>query len=438
MSAGTNTPLEAASLPPARRPLSICIVAYKDLTSNTRVVRQAQALAKRGHAVTVVSFAPPDPRLAADVAGGDFLTTGVPHIGPILAQAVGLASALFGRSASAPIRLIAALGGRAGQLRCQQFGTQAAKLCRGRRFDVVQAHFDKALLGADAIRHQCGGGLVFDAVELPFDQDSVPLVADKRELRLAEITRERAVARTADRWLTVGGALADEIARRFGIAAPLVLRNCREPHSSADTRIRHDLGLDAGAQLVLALNSVRAGEGLEVVVEALRYLPAHVHLAVLGQGTGGSSGDRLRGVAAAGGAAGRLHFPPLQAASDLIGYASGADIGVIPRQTVTDNLSLSLPNRFFEMVAAGLPPAVSRVGEIASLVNRYGIGVVFDENDPRAAAAAISEVLARLRQGDLRARVAVAAQELSWEREQIPYIAMIESLASGRTVADGD
>jgi glycosyltransferase involved in cell wall biosynthesis len=429
VSAGTSTPSDAASLQPVRRPRSICIVAYKDLTSNTRVVRQAHALARRGHAVTVISFAPPDPRLAGDVAGGDFLATGVPNVGPVLAQAVGLAGALFGRSATGPFRLIAALGGRTGQLRCQQFGAQAAKLCRGRRFDVVQAHFDKALIAAAAVRAQCGGGLVFDAVELPFDPDSLPAAADKREMRLAEIAREQAVARSADRWLTVGGALADEIARRFRIAAPLVVRNCREPHPNADTRLRRDLGLDAEAQLVLALNSVRAGEGLEVVVEALRYLPPQVHLAILGQGTDGAIGDRLRLVAAAEGTAGRLHFPPLQSASDLIGYASGADIGVIPRQTVTDNLSLSLPNRFFEMVAAGLPPAVSRVGEIAALVNHYGIGVVFDENDPRDTAAAITEVLARLRQGDLKARVSAAAQELSWEREQIPYIALIESLA---------
>ncbi|WP_395022695.1 glycosyltransferase family 4 protein [Dongia sp.] len=426
MVAGTGSPPQTARLQSGRRALSVCIVAYKDLTSNTRVARQAHALAARGHAVTVVSFAPPDPRLVGDRA--DFAATGVPKVGAALAVAVALAGSILGQAAGGPVRLAAALGGRFGQLRCQQFGLQAAKLCRGRRFDVVQAHFDKALIAAAAIREQCGGRLVFDAVELPFDRDSLPAPADQRALRLAEIAREQEIARTADQWLTVGGTLAAEITRRFRIAAPLVVRNCRQPHLAPDARIRRDLGLDGAAQLVLALNSVRAGEGVEVIVEALRHLPAHVHLAILGQGTDGAGGERLRSIAAAAGAGGRLHLPPLQPASEVIGYASGADMGIIPRQPVTDNLSLSLPNRFFEMVAAGLPLAVSRVGEIAALVDHHGIGVVFDENNPRAAAAAIAEVLDLLRQGDLKARVLAAAHQLSWDREQIAYVELIESL----------
>ena len=421
-------PDDKALAEPKRR-LSICITAYKDLTSNTRVVRQAQALAQRGHKVSVVSFLPPDPKLAAQVADGAFLATGIPHAGTVLRRSLALAHRISGSSFPQPLHLLAAVGGSIGRLRCQQFARQAVALCRDRRFDVVQAHFDKALIASDAIRRQCGGRLVFDAVELPFDSDALPPGIEERVLRLAEIARERKIVRSASRWLSVSNALAQEIARRFAVPAPLVVRNCRDAPRQPDDRLRRDLGLGSDDRLVLALNSVRPGEGLEVVVDALRHLPDHVHLAVLGPGTDGPGGKQLRAAAIATGVAERLHFPRLQAASELIAYASGADLGVIPRLPVTANMALSLPNRCFEMIAAGLPLVVSRVDEIAGLVRQYRIGAVFREDDPRDAASGIRQSLDGATYGELKRRVLAAAAELSWEKEQIPYVEMIESLA---------
>ena len=41
-----------------------------------------------------------------------------------------------------------------------------------------------------------------------------------------------------------------------------------------------------------------------------------------------------------------------------------------------------MPNKFMEMVMARLPIAVSELVEMQALIERYGIGRVFDVRDP--------------------------------------------------------
>ena len=121
-------------------------------------------------------------------------------------------------------------------------------------------------------------------------------------------------------------------------------------------------------------------------------------------------------------------------------YISGADVGVIPRSREYLNNFFSMPNKFLEMVMARLPIAVSQLGDMVDLINKYEMGGVFDERDPANIAAVIEGMLDPSKYAILKANVMKAAEVLTWENESLPYVALIDSLAprhAGRSAKAG-
>src|SRR5437016_7658234 len=65
-------------------PLSVCIIACKDLSLNMRTIRQARSLAAAGHQVTIVAYKPPDARLAGNDTVATLIATGAPPLPALL------------------------------------------------------------------------------------------------------------------------------------------------------------------------------------------------------------------------------------------------------------------------------------------------------------------------------------------------------------------
>ena len=274
-------PDHCAGADPRRTGLSVCIVAYKDLSLNMRAIRQARSLTQAGHHVTIVGFRAPDTRLAGDSQTATLVSTGAPPFPTRLMNRLWLRGRLLRGDAAQ--RRAAEAGVAAGRSRNGLFARRVVDLVTDCSFDVVQAHFEKALIAASMLAGRCGAKLVFDAVEMPFDHELLPVDPTTRMVRLAEIQREIEIARLADGWITVNDSLADIAVERFGVAPPLVLRNYHNAgHWPPDGRLRRDLGLTHKERVLLHLNTMRRGEGLETAIDALARLPAEFHLVGLG------------------------------------------------------------------------------------------------------------------------------------------------------------
>ena len=418
-------------------PLSVCILACKDMRLNMRAIRQAKALAEAGHDVTIVSWRNPDPRVVGGSAPATLIATGDPPFVTPLMALLWVTGRVF-RSAAAE-RRFAAAGVAAGRSRAQLFARRVETHLAGRSFDVVQAHFDKALHAASDLVRQCGAKLIFDAVEVPFDSEMLPKDPTTRALRLAEIQREVDIVRGVDSWITVNDALADAAVERFGIARPLVLRNLPTAENPpSDGRLRRDVGLPESARIILHLNTMRKGEGLETAIDALARLPDEYHLVGLGP-THKSYLKAIRQRAAERGVAQRFHLAPLQPPHQVTAYIAGADIGMIAREGDRANMRFSLPNRVFQMIAARLPVVATPLPEISRIVRDWGIGAVFEEADSAGLVAAIRTVSEPAALPRFRQAVDTAARTLNWEQECAPYVQLVESLgqaarAGGRSL----
>ena len=275
-------------------------------------------------------------------------------------------------------------------------------------------------LAAAAERH--GGALVYDAREL---YDALDSTHDRPYVGRFWAAVEDRYAPRADAVLTVGEAIADRLAARTGIIdRPIVLYNAPAlAEGPVDPgALRRELGLpDDGRVVVLYQGLFREGRGLSALVEAARRVEG-VRLVLIGEGALAGEIER------AGEDLGhRLVVHPFVPPDRLATLTPGADLGACLIEPLTESLRLSLPNKLFEYLAAGVPVLASPLPEIRPVVEQ-GVGVLADPADPAAVADALRQSL----DADRRARWAAAAPAAlapyTWTAGRRTFRALIDRL----------
>jgi len=286
--------------------------------------------------------------------------------------------------------------------------------------DVYQA--PDLLSARYAVRVAASGGarVVYDVRDLySAEWEGAALTRVRRRA----VTQEREALRRADVRLTVCDGLARLVRDRYGLPAPIVVRNCRDPVPADATGpdVRTTLGLAASAPLLVHSGHSGRGRGLAELLAVVGALPT-LHLALVGQ----QEGIEAVGQAADPALRTRVHVLPSLPAPLVAPFMRSADAAIIYLLPVSLNMRYALPNKFFEAVAAGLPLAISEGEEFRPLVERYGIGVLFD---PARHAVAVDAVRAVLQgRAQLRGAVAAAREVLSWRRESAAYVQLYRDL----------
>ena len=105
-----------------------------------------------------------------------------------------------------------------------------------------------------------------------------------------------------------------------------------------------------------------------------------------------------------------------------------ADIGIV--LITGDSLSYqhSLPNKFFEAIAAGLPLVVSGIPELSRMVKEYEIGLLCDPTHPEDIAEKVEFLLRRDNLEQYRINVEKAQTQLNWQNEEKKLIKIYEEI----------
>lgn len=90
-------------------------------------------------------------------------------------------------------------------------------------------------------------------------------------------------------------------------------------------------------------------------------------------------------------------------------------IAVVGLDAHARNHLVALPNKLFHAVHAGVPVVAADLPEIASVVQRFDLGVLYRPGDAQDLVRAIKSV--QLRHREYLEKVRVAAHDLSWERD---------------------
>ena len=184
----------------------------------------------------------------------------------------------------------------------------------------------------------------------------------------------------------------------------------------------------SGKKMAIFIGALTRNRGLEQLIESAQYL-REAEVVIVGDGLlRRSLEEKVREMRLGD----RVRFAGWIPQRDLLAYVASADVGVEPTQDNCLSYRYALGNKTFEYLMAGLPVAVSDQPHRRQIVERYGVGEVFDEKDPRSIAQAIDSIVSdeeRYREMRHRARLA-AREEFNWEVQAKKLVEAYEKLFS--------
>ncbi len=385
----------------------VLMLVLNDMTADTRVTREASALAEAGHSVTVLALRRRGlPEEATDS-------------GFVVRRVADSTTATWRRPLSKAVQ------SRRRTLALVEAGVECAP-------DMVHAHDSDTLVAAARIARRRRAELVYDAHELYPDMLSEFGASGSWLVQTYWRLVERRLVPRASAVITVSGGLAAELARRFGVS-PAIVRNVPplRPVSDRD-RLRGELDLADDPRVVLLYQGVLIkGRGLGRLLEAMTLVDGAV-LVIQGFGPLESS---LKERAGELGLGDRVRFMGRRAPGDLHAYACGADVGVVIYEHTTLNNYLAGPNKLYAYLMAGLPVAASAFPGLEEVVERERVGLTFEPSDASSIADALnrlsSSVQLRAEFGE-RAR-ALAESRYNWDRERRVLIDLYARIGSDAT-----
>jgi glycosyltransferase involved in cell wall biosynthesis len=114
---------------------------------------------------------------------------------------------------------------------------------------------------------------------------------------------------------------------------------------------------------------------------------------------------------------------------ELMHYTSNCNMGLTLDKDTNINYKLSLPNKIFDYIQAGIPVLGTNLIEYKKIVDKYQIGEMIDEFSSKNLSEKMNEViLDELNYTKLKANVAKASLELTWENETKELEFLLKSL----------
>ena len=266
---------------------------------------------------------------------------------------------------------------------------------------------------------------VYDSHELYFDRDQL----NNRMLRwfiqqkhAVEKRLETHSARKALAIITVSDGIADFLTTCWSVTRPLVIRNTINLQTRQPA-INYPIPPDTKA--IVHSGNLTKGRNLITLVSSLKFLPDHIVLVLMGDGP---LRNALEEIVIEDGVEGRLFIIPPVPPEEVASTLSQAHVAVILIATSTISYRLSLPNKLFEAVVAGLPIITSLAPEIAKLTRENDIGICIDAQYPEKIARAILDVLQPENYGKYKHNVLQSREVLNWENEEKALIALYDRL----------
>lgn len=214
--------------------------------------------------------------------------------------------------------------------------------------------------------------------------------------RAAWLRLERWAFKSLPCMITVNESIAESYRRTYGLEV-LVVRNM--PRRQTPVEVEGRSAFEAYGipkDLPIALMQGAYMDRDRGAAEAVAALPGMtgIRLVLVGAGI---EWEEARAQVNEPQMEGRLHCIPKLPFEALRKLTASADVGLSLDKGSHGNYEMSLPNKLFDFMHAGLPMVVTARKEVAAIVREHGLGEVVEHATPSAVKAAVEKVLHRPR-----------------------------------------
>jgi glycosyltransferase involved in cell wall biosynthesis len=236
----------------------------------------------------------------------------------------------------------------------------------------------------------------------------------------------------ADRCVTVSQPMARELAA-LGLPEPVVVRNCPprwDPPSDHVSPLRAALGVGPDVPLIMYHGAFLPNRGIDQLLRCIDR-PGLESARLVFMGFGGLREE----IETAAATHPRVHLVEPVPPSQLVSWLSGADVGAAVCGD-SPNHRVTIPNKVFECIMAGVPIVVSDFEPWRAVVEDDPLGPLgraVDPDDLDAITRALVELIEEgRREPSLRARCRRAGLDrLNWEVSSMPLRQLYRELAPG-------
>ena len=306
-------------------------------------------------------------------------------------------------------------------IRLERFWYAAASAAADRPCDLIQASDLDALpavvWAADAARQR--PAVVFDSHELYPELTYVPEVFREAWRELAR----RFVVR-CDLSIAVSAQMAEKLSQWYGATRTCVIHNVPPTTESSTGDVRSRLGLGRDQPLAVHVGAIAPNRRIDQVVALLVRIPS-LHIVLVGIEADSERYQQLAGVAAGEGVATRLHAVEAQPREELVAFLRSADVSLITYPPEGEHLRVTLPNKLFDSLAAGLPIVAAAGTAAVSFARSLGVGVEFRAFELDEFADRVQQVLDS---PTLTTAARRMAGRFRWEDEGCRYLEALSEL----------
>jgi len=226
---------------------------------------------------------------------------------------------------------------------------------------------------------------------------------------------ESQIIKNASAVVTVSDGVAELLRKTFD-CKPIVVRNCHDRRLDREPsrNLRQALGLSSDEFVLVAVGNAKEGMAIREALDAMLRLPDSVHLAFLGAFFE-SYVELVRDRALSN----RVHILPPVNPYEVVPFIRAADASIILYYPRSADYAISLPNRFFQPIAAELPLLYPELHEIKRIAEKHHVGIPIDPQVPESISDAVAQLISNpTLLAAFKKNLRAASDELSWENEE--------------------
>jgi glycosyltransferase involved in cell wall biosynthesis len=237
---------------------------------------------------------------------------------------------------------------------------------RASNIKVINCHSLPVLPIGALLKTYCHAKLVYDTHEVESKTDSA---AGMKRLLYEAV--EKILIRTVDAVITVSESIAEWYRTSYRLQNIYTVRNIpyrRNEDLPSDSVLKAKFGIGDGEMLFIFQGGLVPGRGIEMLLDIFARLDCKKHVVFMGFG---ALADKIQHRAQSHP---NIHFHDAVSPQDVLRFTSGADVGLCLQENVSLNHYLTIPNKFFEYIASGVPVITSDFPEMSRIIDDAGCG----------------------------------------------------------------